>query len=92
MNFKSERAAKLAMTKANKAYDEAIQARNAYSNEPGGWNEERFAGLRKLEQKMSEAYEAGKKVYDAARAQGFWVHSYHFGHNPTRDLIAANMD
>lgn len=33
-----------------------------------------------------------KAVYEQAIAQGFWVNSYHLGHNPTRDLIAANMD
>jgi hypothetical protein len=92
--FKSERAAKMAYTKSDKAYEEARSAVNRQRNEfnKDGWNEERFAIVRALEAKAEESRLASKAVYDQATAQGFWIDSYHFGTNPTRDLIAANMD
>jgi len=92
--FKSDRAAKMAYTKAEKAYDAARAAVNAQTHEyrQTGWNEERFAVIRGLEAKASEALEAARAVYDAAKAQGICIRSWYFSHNPTRDLISANMD
>lgn len=41
-------------------------------------------------------FEVMRAIYNQATAQGFFLSSFgarwHFGHNPTRDLIAANMD
>lgn len=92
--FKSERAAKMAYTKAENAWEEARSAVNRQSSEfnQDGWNEERFAIVRAMEAKADEKRLAAKAVYDQARSQGFWIKSYHFNYNPTRDLIAANMD
>lgn len=94
LTFKSDRAAKMAMTKAEKAYVAArsavASARHAY------WTpaDERptAEALAELEAASTKACEHAEAVYAAARAQGFWVRSWHFGHNPTRDLISANMD
>lgn len=94
LTFKSDRAAKMAMTKAEKAYVAArsavASARHAY------WTpaDERPTAetVAELEAASTKACEHAEAVYAAAHAQGFWVRSWHFGHNPTRDLIAANMD
>lgn len=57
-----------------------------------GWNEERFAVIRKLKADAKPYFDAMEAIYNQAKAQGFWIRSWHFGTNPTRDLIAANMD
>lgn len=48
--------------------------------------------LRAAEAKRHAAWDAMKAIYDAADAQKIFIKSWHFGCNPTRDLIAANMD
>lgn len=94
MTFKSERAAKMAYTKAEKAWEAKRAAVNSqtYEFRKDGWNSERFAIVRALEAEAEVARDAAQTVYNAARAQGFYVRSYYFSVNPTRDLIAANMD
>jgi hypothetical protein len=94
MRFKSDRAAKMAMTKAERAYVEAKHAAVcAYGDAMA--NPELGSPLDYHEKKRVEAdlaWEKAHEVYQAARAQGFWVKSWHFGSNPTRDLILNNMD
>ena len=94
-SFKSERAAKVAMTKAEKAYETARDAVNAVSwaYRDGGMTWDDFLAKEKAAEKVKDvAWAYAQAVYDQARSQGFWVRSWHFGVNPTRDLIAANMD
>jgi hypothetical protein len=92
--FKSERAAKMAYTKAENAWEKmrgiAMAQNHEYSKT--GWNNERFAHLRKLEADAVPYFEAMRAIYNQAKSQGFFIRSWHFGVNPTRDLIAANMD
>ena len=97
MTFKSERAAKMAYTKAETVYSNAQNAvarvydsfRNcgveAGTYAPGGAMFE----ARKVE---AAALEALRAIYAAATAQGFSIRSYHFSTNATRDLIRANRD
>lgn len=91
--FKSERAAKIAMTKAEKAYMVTLgKAGSAYCdamNTPGA---DPIEESRKAEAARTAAYEHGEAVYESAKASGFYVRSWYFGPNVTRDLIAANMD
>lgn len=91
--FKSNLAAKQAMTKAEKAYVDARCAANcAYRDamEMEGVNPSEYHQQKQAE--CDAAWDYAQAVYDQAKAQGFWVKSWHFGSNPTRDLIAANMD
>lgn len=128
--FKSERAAKVAMAKAERAYTDAlchpaITMGPPVHGEPTEaekidlavmWedmeklpqgSDERKAMLHAIcdiesviadrprkaaEAAKDAAWAYAKAVYDQARAQGFYVRSWHFGVNPTRDLIAANID
>lgn len=96
--FKSDRAAKMAMTKAERAYNEAQTATGGYYGrcvqDPNNHQttEEILADLRKLEALRDQAHDYAAAVYEQARSQGFWVKSWCFGYNPTRDLIHANID
>jgi hypothetical protein len=104
--FKSERAAKSAYTKAEKAHFSARNTLNAWKQEQGAlpyveesdvgeWADEARAILAKLAEltkAVDDAFEAMRQIYEMAQSQDFFVSSYHFGHNPTRDLIAANID
>ncbi len=90
--FKSERAAKIAMTKAERAYIETPGSSSAYRdamNTPGA---DPVEESRKAEDARKAAYEHMSAVYENAKASGFYVRSWYFGTNATRDLIAANMD
>jgi hypothetical protein len=84
--FKSLRAAKTAMTKAIKAYQDAKNV----------WAEANVAsdlGARdRAEPAVAAAADAMQAVYDAAHAQGFYVSCAYCGENTTRALIAANID
>jgi hypothetical protein len=89
--FASARAAKMAMSKAEKAYSAALNARNVAKCGP--WTEAREAAVNAAEAEVQAAAAMGRAVYAQARAQGFWVDSWHFADvNPTRDLITANID
>ena len=91
--FKSERAAKMAMTKAEKAYEAAMLASNrAYREamEMDGVDPSEYHAQKQAER--DAAWEVMQGVYSQAQAQKFWVKSWYCGSNPTRDLIAANMD
>ncbi len=91
--FKSERAAKMAMTKAEKAYVEALGvAGRAYRDAMGMPGVDPIEYWREKEALRDQPYKAALAVYEQAKSQGFWVRSWHFGYNPTRDLIAANID
>lgn len=100
--FKTNRAAKMAYTKAENRWEakraEGFAARDA-AREMMRSNSFILADLRTIEatqlrcEKEAEAlFEEARSVYEQAKAQNFWVKSYHFGHNPTRDLIAQNID
>lgn len=92
--FKSDRAAKLAFRKAEKAYYAARDAYNAvlHKSRETGWDDEKFETLRKADEAMKAAADHAEAVYKKVLREGFWVKSWEFGNNPTRDLIAANMD
>jgi endogenous inhibitor of DNA gyrase (YacG/DUF329 family) len=106
IQFKSLRAAKIAYTKAENAWEAARSAYNKFHNENrpfacvddsdvGEWADEaRRVNVKDKELSAAQdaAWDNMKAVYDAAHAQGFYVYSWHFGANATRDLIAANMD
>lgn len=96
LTFKSDRAAKMAMTKAEKAYVAASGARqeaqHAYWRDAVNDRSKTAEALAEAEAAYAKALAHAENVYAGARAQGFWVRSWHFGHNPTRDLISANMD
>lgn len=133
--FKSARAARMAYTKAEKAYNAArnaeIDIRHADNaardamfqptadetarlaamraeyeaiEAPARYQSAAFTGhcdlmneisdrpLRAAGAKTKAAWEAMKAIYEAAQKQGMWIRSYHLNYNPTRDLIAANID
>lgn len=96
LTFKSDRAAKMAMTKAEKAYvamrDARQEAQHAYWRDATNDRSKTEEALASAEAAYTKAVDHAEAVYAGARAQGFWVRSWHFGYNPTRDLIAANMD
>lgn len=100
------RAAKIAFTKANNAYEAARDARIAFDNEhrtlpyvedgdTGEWAEaarKLIAEKAALDAAEDAAWKVAHAVYKSASAVTY-VKSWHFSeHNPTRDLIAANID
>lgn len=133
--FKSERAARIAFGKAERAWKTAQSERIAVKN---ATNEERDAAwsptaeervkldaleaeykaiegparyaseawishcdlmnaisdrpLKVAEAREDAAWDAMKAIYDAAKAQGIFIRSYELNYNPTRELIAANID
>lgn len=92
--FKSDRAAKIVMTKAERAYNAARDAENAKNSarrDCTDW-EAHAAELILVEDAMHIARAYAFAIYTAARAQGFYVRSWTFDSNTTRDLIAMNMD
>ncbi len=101
MTFKSELAAKMAYKKAEKA---ALATRTVAqfvdqaANAALPWDgtekraAEREAFMKAIIAADVSAWAHARCIYDAARAQGFWIKSWHFGYNATRDLIAANID
>ena len=103
MTFKSERAAKMAYTKAKKAQrakeTEGHIARDTYGEvfaRCGEMDTAQYEALRATEERCAaeaaELYEAMRVIYTAATAQEFWLDSWEFGENATRDLIRANCD
>lgn len=101
--FKSERAAKMAYTKALAAFDakedEGRKSRDTYRETMrivGSMPSAEYEALRatevRCEAEAKTLFEAMRAIYDQAKSQGFFIRSWHFGTNPTRDLIAANMD
>lgn len=101
--FKSARAAKIAYTKAEKAWDakrsEGWTARDTIREkmrQDGSMPSAEYDALKATEDRCAaeaEAlFETMRLIYNKATAEGHWIKSWHFGHNPTRDLIANNMD
>jgi hypothetical protein len=91
--FKSDRAAKMAMTKAEGAYEDALRADADARRESWKLDCDEGRAMRDAaEAALDVAREYAEAVYAQAQAQGFWVRSQHFGYNPTRDLILANID
>lgn len=89
---KSHQAAKIKLTKLNKAYNEAIAARNEISHEPGGWNQDRFARHDAAEKVMASIYAEMEAFRDACKAVGWYVTSSwlrYFEQNPS---LHANRD
>ena len=104
--FKSARAAKQAFTKAERAYEAAREARSLYEeqnnthanveeSDVGEWADEaravlaEYARLRKIE---DDANDAAVAIYDAARTQEIYIHSYRLSTGGTKDLISQNID
>lgn len=90
--YTSKRAAKIAVTKAENAYELAV--RNRCTDEwhsPRRWDDDNALSKR-VNEYADQAYANLAATVAAATEQGFVVHSWHVGPNATRDLIAANMD
>ena len=94
IQFKSRRAAQMAMTKAEKAYVAARQvAACAYQEGMANPNcDDPLAYHDEMKLVADAAWKKGHEVYTAAVEQGWYLKSWHFGSNPTRDLIAMNID
>jgi hypothetical protein len=104
--FKSGRAAKQAFTKSENAYEAARKARAEYEqntntrlcvedSDVGEWADNARAVLAeaaRLNKAEDEANDASVAIYDSARAQGFFIHSYRLGNSGTKDLISQNID
>ena len=105
--FKSDRAARAAFTRAENVWDakrsEGWAARDTYRahfrehSSMDSAEYERLLGVEKTcEAEAAVLFEVMRGIYTRATAQGIgWISSsanWHFGHCPTRDLIAANMD
>ncbi len=92
--FKSNRSAQIAMTKAENAYNEArniVNTKRHEGRDRADW--ETFnAELLVCEDNEQIARCYAFAVYTAARAQEFYVRSYAFNYNATRELIAMNID
>lgn len=88
--YKSQRAAALAVSKAEKAYEVAL--RNRCTDEYHDAKLDLDALFARVNEYISKSYENLEATINAAREQGFYVRSRHVDPNPTRDLIAANMD
>ena len=56
------------------------------------WSEIRDRPEREARAVEDAAWDAMKAIYDAAKAQGIFIRSYELNYNPTRELIAANID
>ncbi len=101
--FKSNRAAKVAYTKAENAHsakkNEECTARETYREqfrEHGSMDSAEYEALLATEKRCKDEaavlFEAMREIYHQATSQGFHLPTWHFGTNATRDLIAANMD
>ena len=90
--FKSALAAKMAMTKAERAMDEASRAETVARHEHyrvGGDGAQAAHEAAKATYLAAHAH--ARAVCDQAQAQGFWVNSC-FNYDATRELILNNMD
>ena len=103
--FKSERAAKVAYTKADRAWKAMTsiatsltwERRRKMEDNGGSMNAPEYNDY---EQKIQEAEKAAPALFETMReiyhqAESQWKHllpTWHFGENTTRDLIRANMD
>lgn len=132
--FKSERAARIAFGKAERAWKAAQSARIAVQHaqrdaetsvpptadetarldaleaeykaipaparyESAAWNAhlDLWSEIRDRPEREARAvedarYDEMRAIYNAAKAQGFFIASYELNYNPTRDLILANVD
>jgi hypothetical protein len=103
--FKSMRAAKMAYTKAERAWKEMCSIETSLIWERRRKMEENDGSMEATEyddysvkieaaEKAAPAlFEKMREIYNQAESQ--WKYSmptWHFGNNPTRDLIAMNMD
>lgn len=98
--YKSQRAAKIAATKAEQAYEIAL--RNSGTDEYRSGtvitlcedgtvtsNDDLHERVREY---TSKAFDNLAATIAAIKSQGFYASSWYVGSNATRDLIAANMD
>ena len=93
MFFKSQRSAQMAMTKAERAYTDACRKANVAYRDAMASDADPMVAHDAAVKARAEAWDRGSSVYAAAKSQGHWVRSWHFSDsNPTRDLIAANID
>jgi len=101
--FKSDRAAKMAYTRAIKVWkakrSEGMTARYTYREEfrlHGSMDSAAYEALlateQRCEKEAADLFEAARAVYTQATSQGYFLDTWHFGDNAKRDLIAANMD
>jgi hypothetical protein len=103
--FKSMRAAKMAYTKAERAWKEMRnietsliwERRRKMEANDGSMDAAEYddysAKIEAAEKAAPVLFEKMREIYKQAESQ--WKHSmptWHFGYNPTRDLIAMNMD
>ena len=101
--FKSNRAAKMAYTKAENAHNakknEEATARETYRDHfrtHGSMDSAQYEALLATEKRCKEEaavlFETMREIYNQATSQGYFLPTWHFGTNATRDLIHANMD
>ena len=92
--FKSDRAAKLAYRRTERAYEAAREQviEHKQAARETGWSEEAFAKDAALRAAADAAFAQMDAVYHKVIAEGHWVSSWHCGPNATRDLIAQNID
>ena len=90
--FKTARGAQRAMAQAEKAYENANQAAGRAYREALTLEVDSTTYVAGKYAARDQAWAYAEAVYNQAQAQGLFVKSWHFGVNPTRDLIAANMD
>jgi len=102
--FKSNRAAKTAYTQKKNAWEakrtEGWEARDTIRNtmrETGSMPKAEYEALEatqnRCESEAKALYEELRAIYtQAVDVQGFYLDTWEFGNNPTRELIRNNMD
>lgn len=102
--FKSERVAKMAVSKADKALTAAMtkapslrfdlqrRMRAFPEGMPLAEHQAAEKAIADAEAAVEPARIAAKAAFDAAIAQGFDVHSIHFSASAHRDLVLENRD
>ncbi len=95
LTFKSDRAARIAFGKAERAWEETREPARFAGDEArkaGKSYEEAQEILEKAQRIERAAYAKAAGIYNAAREQGIWIRSYEFNYSATKELIAMNID
>jgi hypothetical protein len=95
-SLKSERSAKILMTKMERRYEAARDERNSFNEQARqtGWSEEMFAEQRKAEVKMNAIVDEMIALSAAAHVRGWYVKGtlLRYWDSPTAALVAQNID
>ena len=92
--FKSDRAARIAFGKAERAWESARSARinTEHGTRSGGVPVNFDEIMRPLRKAEDDTYRVMVAIYEQAKKQNIYIRSYELGVNPTRDLIRQNID